>query len=72
MATFYRCKHASEIRADLQRLKRDVDSGRSARAVSAATHRSQVAVAPAEAKRSVWKIAVPVVALLAALIAGGF
>jgi eukaryotic-like serine/threonine-protein kinase len=57
-----RYQHASEIRTDLQRLKRDTDSGRSS-AASAGT------LAAPHGK--VWMIAVPVL-LVAWLIAGGF
>jgi serine/threonine protein kinase/predicted Zn-dependent protease len=65
-----RYQHASEIRADLQRLKRDTDSGRSASAISSTAQVMQGA--PAVSKKNLWKIAVPVAALLvAALIAGG-
>jgi len=53
-----RYQHASEIRTDLQRLKRDSESGRSA-----------VAEAPVARVAKVWKIAVPV--LLVALLATG-
>jgi tetratricopeptide (TPR) repeat protein len=55
-----RYQHASEIRTDLQRLKRDSESGRSA-----------VAEAPAARVGKLWKIAVPVL-LVALLVAGGF
>jgi serine/threonine protein kinase/Tfp pilus assembly protein PilF len=58
-----RYQHASEIRTDLQRLKRDTDSGRSSAAVSGA-----VAVQAARATK-LWKIAVPV--LLVTLLVGG-
>jgi serine/threonine protein kinase/tetratricopeptide (TPR) repeat protein len=57
-----RYQHASEIRTDLQRLKRDSDSGRSSAASSgtrAAPH------------GEVWKIAVPVL-LISLFVAGGF
>ena len=56
-----RYQHASEIRTDLQRLKRDSESGRSAAASS-----GTVAVA----KKKLWTIAVPVL-LVALLVAGG-
>jgi eukaryotic-like serine/threonine-protein kinase len=55
-----RYQHASEIRTDLQRLKRDSESGRSA-----------VAEAPTARVTRLWKIAVPVL-LVAVLVAGGF
>jgi serine/threonine protein kinase/tetratricopeptide (TPR) repeat protein len=57
-----RYQHASDIRTDLQRLKRDSDSGRSSAASSgtlAAPH------------GEVWKIAVPVL-LISLFVAGGF
>ena len=81
-----RYQHASEMRADLQRLKRDEDSSRSAhltvaeepaapqhssgsrKAASASSH----AIAPAPARKSPYKILVPVTALLIAAIAGFF
>jgi len=54
-----RYQGAAEMRADLQRLKRDSESGRSA-----------AAEAPAARVAKLWKIAVPVL-LVALLIAGG-
>jgi eukaryotic-like serine/threonine-protein kinase len=61
-----RYQHAADIRTDLQRLKRDSESGRSS-AVSSAT----VAVAvPAARLAKLWKIAVPVL-LVVLLVAGG-
>jgi serine/threonine protein kinase len=54
-----RYQHAAEMRTDLQRLKRDSESGRSA-----------AAEAPPVRVASLWKIAVPVL-LVALLIAGG-
>jgi eukaryotic-like serine/threonine-protein kinase len=57
-----RYQHASEIRTDLQRLRRDSESGHNAAASS-----GTVAVA----EKKLWKIAVPVL-LVALLIAGGF
>ena len=65
-----RYQHASDIRTDLQRLKRDTDSGRSAPIISGA---SQVApeVSPVP-KEKLRRIVVPAAALfLAALVAGG-
>jgi serine/threonine protein kinase/Tfp pilus assembly protein PilF len=58
-----RYQHASEIRTDIQRLKRDTESGRSAAASS-----GTVAVQAARVAK-LWKIAVPV--LLVALLIGG-
>jgi len=63
-----RYQHASEIRTDLQRLKRDSESGR-----SLVTNSRAVAIREIFAGRGakVWKIAVPVM-LVALLLAGGF
>jgi len=65
-----RYQHASDMRAELERLKRDTETGR----VLAASSGS-VAAAPASgthaAKRNFWKIAAPSVAVVIALIAGG-
>jgi serine/threonine protein kinase/tetratricopeptide (TPR) repeat protein len=62
-----RYQHASDMRAELQRLKRDTESGRTSAAGS-----STVAVpeAPVAGRRNLWKIAVPAV-LVVALSAGG-
>jgi eukaryotic-like serine/threonine-protein kinase len=62
-----RYQHASEMRTDLQRLKRDSESGRNTPASSgtAATEK-----APALLVAQLWKIAIPVL-LVASLIAGG-
>ena len=65
-----RYQHASEMRSDLQRLKRDTESGR----ISTISGSSPIAVAKASAApgRSVrlWKIAIPVLVIL--LAAAGF
>jgi eukaryotic-like serine/threonine-protein kinase len=65
-----RYQHASDMRAELERLKRDTETGR----VLAASSGS-VPAAPASgthaAKRNFWKIAAPSVAVVIALIAGG-
>jgi eukaryotic-like serine/threonine-protein kinase len=58
---------AAEMRADLQRLKRDSESGHSAAASSGTV---AVPEAPAAWVAKVWKVAVPVL-LVALLIAGG-
>jgi serine/threonine protein kinase/tetratricopeptide (TPR) repeat protein len=63
-----RYQHASEIRTDLQRLKRDSESGRSPAASSVAVAVDRVS---ASWVAKVWKIAVPVL-LLALLVASGF
>jgi eukaryotic-like serine/threonine-protein kinase len=63
-----RYQHASEIRTDLQRLKRDSESGH----VSAATSDAETAIeAPAVRLAKAWKILIPVL-LSALLVAGGF
>jgi tetratricopeptide (TPR) repeat protein len=61
-----RYQHASEIRSDLQRLKRDTESGR----LTASSVRTAVLEAPTAHKKGLWKIAVPIL-LVGALIAGG-
>jgi len=57
-----RYQHASEMRADLQRLKRDTETGQTA----AHSKPVRVPVAPAVRRRRLWKVAVPLftVALL--------
>jgi predicted Zn-dependent protease/predicted Ser/Thr protein kinase len=70
-----RYQHASDIRADLQRLKRDTETGRLGAATSGSvpaaqkggTHR---AAAPT-ANRSLWELGVPSAVVLVVLIAGG-
>jgi tetratricopeptide (TPR) repeat protein/predicted Ser/Thr protein kinase len=65
-----RYQHASDIRTDLQRLKRDTDTGRSASVMSSAGAEKETAAAP---KKKLWKIVFPATVLfLAALVAGGF
>ena len=67
-----RYQHASEMRADLQRLRRDSDGNRSASAVSSSVLRSATlakeAVAP---KRKRWMIVVAAAVLLVAALVGG-
>jgi eukaryotic-like serine/threonine-protein kinase len=61
-----RYQHASEMRTDLQRLKRDTESGH----ISAAGSGAVAVAAPASAGvGAIWKVAVPVV--LAGLLAAG-
>ena len=78
-----RYQHASDIRTDLQRLKRDTESGRAA----GSTKESEVAdkgagaqqnavsasqaVVPRQPRSFPWKILVPLATLLVALVAGG-
>jgi eukaryotic-like serine/threonine-protein kinase len=74
-----RYQHASELRADLQRLKRDADSGRSSPAISSsaqsaafAAQQSAEKVPAAPATKKIGKFAMPAaIVLLLALIAGG-
>ena len=70
-----RYQHASELRADLQRLKRDSDSGRSAALLASQTAQvaaplSQVPSAPAS--RTSWKFLAGGVTVLLLLALGGF
>src|ERR1022692_2940890 len=62
-----RYQHASEMRADLQRLKRDTESGHSAAASSGPLAMPE---APATHGGRLWKIAIPVL-LVALFVAGG-
>jgi serine/threonine protein kinase/predicted Zn-dependent protease len=62
-----RYRHASEMRTDLQRLKRDSESGRSPAASSRTVLAEQ---APTFPVAKLWKIAVPAL-LVALLVAGG-
>jgi eukaryotic-like serine/threonine-protein kinase len=74
-----RYQHASELRADLQRLKRDADSGRSSPAVSGSAQSGGLAgqqsagkVAAASTTKKLGKFAIPAaIVLFLALIAGG-
>ena len=63
-----RYQHASEIRTDLQRLKRDSESGHVSAATSGTITVTQV---PAVRLAKPWKILIPVL-LSALLVAGGF
>jgi len=91
-----RYQHASDMRTDLQRLKRDVDSGHSAVAsrvaeeeeVEAGARQSSakqkaasashvgasqgVEVAAAPARSAPWKVVIPAVVVVAALVVGGW
>jgi eukaryotic-like serine/threonine-protein kinase len=62
-----RYQHASEMRTDLQRLKRDTESGR-----LSATSSDTVAVAhePSAAQKKLWRIAAPVLLLIALTVGG--
>jgi serine/threonine protein kinase/tetratricopeptide (TPR) repeat protein len=65
-----RYQHASDIRTDLQHLRRDTDSGRSASVVSSRLQETREA--PLVGKKNLWKTGVSVAALIVAgLIAGG-
>jgi serine/threonine protein kinase/tetratricopeptide (TPR) repeat protein len=66
-----RYQHASDIRAELERLKRDTETGR----VLAASPGSVPALQRSgahSAKRNLWKILVALVAVIIAVIMGGF
>src|ERR1019366_3647222 len=62
-----RYQHASDMRAELQRLKRDFESSHGSAANSGTV---TVAEAPATRVPKLWKIAIPVL-LVALLVAGG-
>ena len=62
-----RFQYASEMRADLQRLKRDIESGNSPTASSGTV---AVAEAPSAGRGKLWKIALPV--LVVSSLLGGF
>jgi len=64
-----RYQHASEIRTDLQRLKRDTESARLPAAANSGT--AVAREASATQKTKLWKIGVPVAVVVAVLIAGG-
>ena len=65
-----RYQSANEMRAELQRLKRDTDTGRVPIASSGSVPAVQESGKQA-AKRDLWKIAVPSVVVAGALLAGG-
>jgi eukaryotic-like serine/threonine-protein kinase len=64
-----RYQHASDMRSELQRLKRDTESGRLPAAASSGT--AVVHETPAAQKAKRWKLVVPVGVVVGALIAGG-
>ena len=65
-----RYQHASDIRADLQRLQRDTDGGRSASVISGKAQ--VVQEGRAVPKKNLWGMRIPIASLLVgALIAGG-
>jgi serine/threonine protein kinase/predicted Zn-dependent protease len=69
-----RYQHASEMRADLQRLKRDTESAHISAAISGPVAMAEVSAPARETLRETrWKIALPVllVTLLAACLIGG-
>ena len=63
-----RYQHASEMRADLQRLKRDTESGQVWAQTSGT---AATVVAAASSRRKVWRTALMATVLIAALIGGG-
>ena len=63
-----RYQHASDIRTDLQRLKRDTESGHSS---VASLGMMAVAKVPAMRDAKLWKMAVPVLLIIALLASGG-
>src|SRR5262249_50654745 len=82
-----RYQHASELRADLQRLKRDTDTVRSSASVVEVQEGAGTIARPSSAEQRVdsglqpvagkkrhklsWKILIPIVAIVVALLAGG-
>jgi serine/threonine protein kinase len=65
-----RYQHSSDIRTDLQRLKRDTETGRVPTGSSASIPALQESGTHAR-KRNFWKIAIPCAALVVSLIVGG-
>src|SRR5207253_1407683 len=61
-----RYQHASEMRADLQRLKRDTETGR----IAASSGTAAVAEAPSGGRGKLWKVAVPLLTVVL-FVAGG-
>ena len=70
-----RYQNAAEMRNDLQRLKRDTETGRVPAASSGSTPAvpasGTLAAGTQAGRRNLWKIAIPSVAVVLALIAGG-
>jgi eukaryotic-like serine/threonine-protein kinase len=70
-----RYQSANEMRVELQRLKRDTETGRvpaaSSGSVSAVRASGTLAAGTQAGRRTLWKIAIPSVAVVLALIAGG-
>src|SRR5690348_122473 len=60
-----RYQHASDVRAELQRLKRDTDSGRSTAAMTAATESAKEAIGQAAGNR-IWRVILPAGAIVVA------
>jgi serine/threonine protein kinase/tetratricopeptide (TPR) repeat protein len=65
-----RYQHASDMRAELERLKRDTETGRVLAASSGSVPAIQQGATPT-AKKNLWKIAGPPLVVAAAMIAGG-
>jgi serine/threonine protein kinase len=65
-----RYQHASDMRAELERLKRDTETGRVPAASSGSVPAPRESGALAS-KRSLWRIVVPSIAVVITLIAGG-
>ena len=66
-----RYQHASEMRTDVQRLRRDSESGPMAAAISGPVSAAEVPADRGWKGRRLWKITTPVL-LVALLVAGGF
>jgi len=66
-----RYQHASDIGADLQRVQRDTESGRSGPVISGPGEDTAAQGANAVAKKSLWQVRIPLAALFVLVIAGG-
>ena len=66
-----RYQSANEMRVELQRLKRDTEAGRVPAASSGSVPAVRASGTIATGRRNLWKIALPSVAVVLALIAGG-